>query len=163
MKKIFIGLILFFCFNESFSQQLISPTLSSFGQEFSIGSKYLFMEISGETMSGLKFGNNHYIIEGFFPFLENGINTITLNPEIISEFIVFPNPTKSFFTIKYKNDTTVKVDIYQLSGIVVKSFVISSNSNIDISDFIPGIYLIYIKYKIGLKLYNTCSKLIVIK
>ena len=63
-----------------------------------------------------------------------------------SEAAVFPNPAMNLISIRTKDDRSGTVTIYNILGEKVKELIITSNlSQIDISNFTSGIYLVTIK------------------
>ena len=90
--------------------------------------------------------NISYIQGSYYPC--NDQKTMTFE-----KFTVFPNPTTGRLYIAdtdMKNLTNAQVDIYNLSGILVKSFILSTKidiQNIDISQLSSGMYILIIKSK----------------
>ena len=71
--------------------------------------------------------------------------------DINSELIIFPNPTRSFFTIDFQSFNKGKVDVlvYNMLGQEIFNQEISSNSgqfkqDIKLEDYVEGIYVIHI-------------------
>jgi len=80
--------------------------------------------------------------EGAGWMLLNPINTIQgLNSIKSNEIRVYPNPVAENLYFNQSFDEKVKVDIYNMYGILVKSEYISENK-IDVKSLIPGYYLI---------------------
>jgi len=88
----------------------------------------------------------------------NPLDTITIHKvdekevnDITSDFIVFPNPNKGEFTIKYdlKKRSDVFAEIVNISGVVVRTLVNIQGQHtgkyqvpVDLSDLINGIYFV---------------------
>jgi len=64
--------------------------------------------------------------------------------EITKPIVLYPNPSSNYFTV---DTSSSKVDIYSLTGQLVKSFKsnFNSESQFDISDLNRGIYLVKVK------------------
>ncbi len=58
-----------------------------------------------------------------------------------SEFDMYPNPAKNFITIDPKNRNS-RLDIYSMSGQIVKTEMINSKVSVNISDLSTGIYML---------------------
>ena len=121
-KKIWVvGFVFEFCIWGLNAQQLLNPTLSSFSLETNVGNKMISCT-SGETMTGLKNGNLHYVIEGIYVFKDAPDVGTSLMPLSDLLWRVFPNPAKGEFTISNEaNRNEIKADIFHLSGIQVKT------------------------------------------
>ena len=68
-----------------------------------------------------------------------------------TNFILFPNPTQDFiiFESLALTDEPGSIMISDIKGVVLKEVVIDANTKrkaIDITDFLPGLYTVYIKY-----------------
>lgn len=67
--------------------------------------------------------------------------TASSNDQIVNKVSIYPNPASQFITIDGVDEST-NVDLYDISGKNVKSFMIKSKSQqMDISDLVKGIYL----------------------
>lgn len=67
--------------------------------------------------------------------------TASSNDQIVNKVSIYPNPATQFITIDGV-DENANVDIYDISGKNVKSFMIKSKSQqMDISDLVNGVYL----------------------
>jgi hypothetical protein len=76
---------------------------------------------------------------------------ITITNDITSDFIVFPNPTKGEFTLKYdvKKRSDVFATIIDIKGVTVRTIVNTAGQHtgkyqvpVDLSDLINGIYFV---------------------
>ncbi|MDH5413696.1 MAG: alpha-amylase family glycosyl hydrolase [Flavobacteriaceae bacterium] len=86
---------------------------------------------------------------GSFKVYGSGQVTLAVEDLTLSDLVsVYPNPVKNEFKI---NATAHKVDIFDLSGRLIKSFKgnFTENSSYDIKDLNPSIYLIRIKVDHG--------------
>jgi hypothetical protein len=54
---------------------------------------------------------------------------------------MYPNPAKNFITIDPKNRNS-RLDIYSMSGQIVKTEMINSKVSVNISDLSTGIYML---------------------
>lgn len=67
--------------------------------------------------------------------------TASSNDQIVNKVSIYPNPASQFITIDGVDEST-NVDLYDISGKNVKSFMIKSKSQqMDISDLVNGVYL----------------------
>ena len=82
---------------------------------------------------------------GQFFIYGNKLASLQVNDvELTKKIGLFPNPTSNYFTI---DAPTSKVEVYSLTGQLVKSFKsnLSSESQFEISDLNNGIYLVKVK------------------
>ncbi|MGB5463204.1 MAG: T9SS type A sorting domain-containing protein, partial [Aureibaculum sp.] len=87
---------------------------------------------------------------GSFKVYGSGQVTLGVEDHSLADLVsVYPNPVENEFKI---NATANKVDIFDLSGRLIKSFKgnFSENSSYDIKDLKPSIYLIRIKADHGI-------------
>jgi hypothetical protein len=163
-KKIWVvGFVFEFCIWGLNAQQLLNPTLSSFSLETNVGNKMISCT-SGETMTGLKNGNLHFVIEGIYVFKDAPDVGTSLMPLSDLLWRVFPNPAKGKFTISNEaNKNEIKADIFHLSGIQVKTLMVSAFSSVNVSDLKEGIYLIKIDDFSATGTTTTYVKLIIIQ
>jgi hypothetical protein len=85
------------------------------------------------------------INSGQFLIYGNKLATLQISDvELTKEIKLVPNPTTNYFTI---DTPTSKVEVYSLTGQLVKSFKsnFNSESQFDISDLNRGIYLVKVK------------------
>jgi hypothetical protein len=158
-KRYFLGIIFLLSVLNNNAQQLLYPTFSNFSIEATIGDVF-FSSTSGETITGVKNGNGFVFIEGLYAL--GDFTSDTLAPQVYG-CRVFPNPSNGRFTIlNESNNFSIKVDILNLSGIIVKSLLVPANSTIDVSNFMSGTYLVHINDYKNIKYSGTCVKLIVI-
>lgn len=78
-------------------------------------------------------------------YTANAWNTAAKEVEKSKEFSFYPNPVRDQLTIKYSAKENVKVEIYNLIGMKVKSYSHDGNSTvIQLSDLKKGVYFIRI-------------------
>lgn len=83
-----------------------------------------------------------------FSFQENSLcnNTTASENEVKQQsFEVYPTLVKEKLFFKYKNDTPVKISIYDVNGAAIRSNITLINKSIVVRDFKKGIYLIIIE------------------
>lgn len=78
------------------------------------------------------------------------INTRIKENQKVSDFLLYPNPTRDYFNIKSEisNGFNTEVNIYSLDGQLAKSVSFPPDSNkiyIDIDDLMSGIYIVQLK------------------
>lgn len=160
-QKCFLGFVLIFSVWGLNAQQLLYPTISSFSFDTIVSNKMLTYT-SGETVTGLKFLNQNFVIEGIYVFKEApDLGTVLVLPSSAG-WRVFPNPAKGKFTIY--NDASkseIKIDIFHLSGIRVKSFFVPASSSVELTDLLEGIYIIQVVDNKATISSNSYVKLIV--
>lgn len=71
---------------------------------------------------------------------------LKIDENTLSEIEIYPNPTTEVININPKIDTISKIEIYSISGQIIKS-INNPNFTIDVSDFSKGLYF--------LKIYDT--------
>ena len=77
-------------------------------------------------------------------FWFNDLQTLSDNDfEIAGDMKLYPNPVKNQFTIDIKNNAIEKVEVFNLQGQLVKTFVPSESYNINALD--SGLYFVTIK------------------
>ena len=70
----------------------------------------------------------------------NTLNSETFNTNKIS---LYPNPAQNFVVLNNKPDSIENIDIYSITGHLVKSVDLKSNNDkIDIQDLAPGLYFL---------------------
>jgi hypothetical protein len=80
-----------------------------------------------------------------FSDLFTGINKIVVN----NNLDLYPNPTSDIFIIENKENIEINaIEILNLNGKVVKQFS-STNTQLDLSDIVSGLYFVKIKHKTG--------------
>jgi len=143
-QKSFFGFVMIFSVWGLNAQQLLYPTFSSFSFDRNVSNKMVTCT-SGETVTGLKFFNQFLVIEGIYVFKESPDIGTNLVPPSTLRWSVYPNPAKEKFTISNKTTKDeIKVDVFLLSGILVKSLYVPSSSSVEVTDLAEGIYLIKI-------------------
>ena len=67
--------------------------------------------------------------------------------DFIEEFLVFPNPASDHIRIELETEGSMRLDIYSLAKVPVKSFDISGPKTLefDISDLAQGYYLVSLR------------------
>jgi hypothetical protein len=68
--------------------------------------------------------------------------------EKATSFSIWPNPVKNILNLNFLNENSYNVKIYDLLGRLVYTKE-NTNSSIDVSSFIPDLYLIKIKTETG--------------
>ncbi|MDD6209741.1 MAG: T9SS type A sorting domain-containing protein [Bacteroidales bacterium] len=74
--------------------------------------------------------------------MENSQTSIENTTDENKDFVIYPNPVKSNFYIK--GTAVQEVNIFSLTGSLIKKAPVTSNS-VNVSDLLPGTYLIRIK------------------
>lgn len=69
-----------------------------------------------------------------------GVNNASINGQ--DAISVYPNPVKDFAFISFKEDVNARVEVYSLSGILVKAESINGSSQIDLSKLSRGNYIL---------------------
>lgn len=158
-KKSIIVIILFLGFKVlPFAQELLSPTLTNAYTSYTKRVNYL--SSMGEVFVGVKNIKNHTIIEGFYSFNTFKFDSISYQ---ISQCKVFPNPSRESFVIyNENNDFNIKIDIYDISGIIIKSYDMTANSIVNVNDLKTGIYILKITSDEKLNIKQSIHKQIVI-
>ena len=78
------------------------------------------------------------------------------NPEVKTDFNLFPNPTQDFITIEHSTANQLSVlSLYDYSGKLIKYFE-PKNSILNLNDLSPGIYLLHVFTEQG----NFCEKIL---
>jgi hypothetical protein len=72
-------------------------------------------------------------------------NTLSVNENEVSSFVMYPNPAKDFITLKSSNNNSiVSVEIFDLNGRKVVSPVLT-NETISVQSLATGTYLLLAK------------------
>lgn len=122
------------------SQELFNSTFTNFNVENN--KKINFMGSMGETFVTTKYLKNYVIIEGFYGYNTFKYDTINYH---LSQCKIFPNPAHGKFAVlNESNNFTIKIDIYNISGSLVRTLLIPSNSLVNVCDLQSGIYLLKI-------------------
>ena len=70
--------------------------------------------------------------------------------ELSTAFILYPNPTNGLLTIQNMNHSSGTIDIYSATGMKVMSTIVSSTeTNLDLTDFMRGVYFIQMTNSLG--------------
>lgn len=96
-------------------------------EKIDAGSYYLYQYCPANGIAVYRFWDANYVPEG-------GINRTEE-----AALRIYPNPAKESVTVE---GCSGKAAIYSLSGALVKETVLSGTSRIDISGFLPGIYIL---------------------
>lgn len=122
-----------------------------------------FVKFKASTYDDLPIGteinNNANIYFDFnLPILTNTAQTVIYDPDLLSvesylvdDVAIYPNPSTGRITVEANN--LKQVDIYNISGILLKS---TENNEIDLSKLSNGLYLVKITTNKG----NTTKKII---
>jgi hypothetical protein len=104
----------------------------------SLGSvRHLVFRFESSDMSGIYINTPAYFaIDDFYVS-----NTLNLDKKVALTFKIFPNPTNNVIQI---NDFSGKVKIHNFEGKELLNLDYSKNSNIDISSFKKGIYIVHL-------------------
>jgi acid phosphatase type 7 len=73
-------------------------------------------------------------------------NTLASDQNAIN---VYPNPVKNYAYVTFKNDVNAKVNIYSVTGVLVKSQSIMGTSQIDLNGLVSGSYLLKVVSESG--------------
>lgn len=120
------------------SQELLSHTFSNFGFEYK--KNVQFLGTIGETFTGTKYLKKYVIIEGIYAY--NNFKLDTISPEY-SNCKIFPNPANQKFVIQNEsNNFSIKIDVFTLSGMKLRTYEVSANSIVNVSDLMSGIYIL---------------------
>lgn len=158
--------VIYFCRLDA--QQLTYSTFSNFSNDTQIGGRYI-LETSGETISGLRKDDNYVFIEGFYATEEYQTNNsdqkeiVTHLSAIVDKIKIFPNPVKDKFYIETElKQLDLKVCIYNIRGVLVKTIFSTLKSSIDVSDLKRGNYLVKSNDVFSNKCIGSSIKLIII-
>ena len=75
----------------------------------------------------------------------SGVGAVNHGQEIF--WNIFPNPASEKITIKFKNHVQDEVQIYSITGRLIKTVMATGNTEINITDLAPGIYCVRLKNK----------------
>jgi len=140
IHTIFISFTFVYMCQISHAQQIINSTFTNFNVENN--KKINFMGSMGETFVTTKYLKNYVIIEGFYGYNMFKLDTISYR---LSKCKIFPNPAHGKFVIlNESNNFTIKIEIYNISGALVRTLSIPSNSLVNVCDLQSGIYLLKI-------------------
>lgn len=139
------------------SQQLLNPTFTNYNVESK--RKINFMGSMGETFVSTKYLKNYVIVEGFYGYDTFKFDTIGYRP---TKCKIFPNPAHGKFTIlNESNNFKIKIDIFNLSGALVRTLSIPSNSLVHVNDLQTGIYILKIFENNEFNIKQSIYKLII--
>ena len=99
------------------------------------------------------FGSNEFEKESSRPFLVvkvDGCITLAEEQNVFEEaFVFYPNPVKDKFTVEYNgNSSEIEFSVFDIMGKkITKTKMTNKTTNIDLSNFGSGIYLVSIKDK----------------
>jgi len=112
---------------------------------------------SGTTMLGIPGEWNDIIGTSQLYYVIEYDNTSDLNKDELDDFILFPNPTNSTFTVVLPKFTSeAKFCLFNMQGECIKEMCLSSDSQIDISMLSNGVYF----YKVANENNTFSGKLI---
>lgn len=122
---------------------------------------YLYTTGSGIYTLNPSTGATAQVISGNYQYMKL-INTSTLHVTETKENTtasVYPNPTSGVLFVK-SDEKINNVLIYSVAGQMIKNFknIETNESKIDISDFLPGIYLIKVETKSAQKILKVIKK-----
>ena len=139
--KVTTLLVLFFVLTISANaQQLVRSVVASAGNEY-VGTAFSLWSNVGEPVSETFSSSSNFLTQGFVqsyqftPLSSNQLSNGTVSVQL------YPNPASDYFTL---NETTAKVEIYSITGQLVKSFDANktAGSQFSISDLNQGLYIV---------------------
>ncbi|MFK7905854.1 MAG: T9SS type A sorting domain-containing protein, partial [Chitinophagales bacterium] len=83
--------------------------------------------------------------------------TKTSNPNIISDFNIFPNPTTCALQIEYDLEGVMNLEVYNLNGRLLQSFNLDFSDKrvaLNLGDFPSGVYLVVGSDAAGTRLFE---------
>lgn len=123
-------------FNKSFT---IKPSES---KEMKFGLLFNNTPGTGKVTVSFNSVKNPAVIDTVY-YTANAWSTATKEVEKSKEFSFYPNPVRDQLTIKYAAKENVKVEIFNLIGMKVKTYTHDGNSTIiQLSDLKKGVYFI---------------------
>ena len=127
--------------------QSITPTLIS-----SAGSQTLFQEVNIHWSVGeLAVSQNNSgvnISEGFHQ--ANIILTNVLDVTPVFGIKLFPNPARSYINVQHSGHTALSLTLYTNDGsLVVSKSNVNSRDQVDVSQLLPGLYIIMFSDQYG--------------
>lgn len=152
MKSAFVAILIVFCFQISFAQQLGPSVIATAGHDHSNGDKRVSYTI-GELVVPTFKTTNYFLTQGFqqpVKFMLSGINKDPLSEVSVK---IFPNPTTKYVNIKVSNATLpvdCQVEVYNMFGQKIRPSILRNKINngenikIDLSGFTRGTYFIRI-------------------
>ena len=163
MKKksniIFVVCVSFFLLirTNSFSQQIIRSSLSSFGNT-ALENGVMYRQTVGQPSSASVLSNNGtFLRQGF----QQPISSINVIASKECTLYMNPNPTSDFVTLEFSEEVgQYQVSIFDLTGkLQFREMNSSASYQIDIKKFPDGIYLLNVVSKSG---YHCNEKLIIL-
>ncbi len=94
----------------------------------------LFVARNGSVWVGARFSENIVEVQ---PDIMSSINSE------LTKVSVYPNPTSKYISVENLGGTDISLDIYSVTGVKIDKVITSSGvTNIDISEYKSGLYLI---------------------
>ncbi|MBS1651764.1 MAG: T9SS type A sorting domain-containing protein [Bacteroidetes bacterium] len=101
---------------------------------------------------------NSTYAKALIKFNMQGVTT-SIKEEPDPKFSLYPNPTNDKFYFELNSPDKVNIALYDINGRQVYSEILNSNSNIDVSNLVQGIYTVTIKKQN----YVTTKKLVILR
>lgn len=137
--------IIFFISSICFAQSISKQIIGSAGNNFSNTNIKVNFSI-GESVVGIMTYNGNQLSNGFHPGFNSEV--LDLNDNLKSEqIIVFPNPTSKFLYVHHSKLNTFEAIILDINGKVLYSGNFQNDIPLDISNYMPGLYMVIIENK----------------
>ena len=102
---------------------------------------------------------NYYVNWGFAPYIRANFNSILNTEELTANaFSMYPNPTNGIVELYNATGEESHIEIVNVDGKIMQSFNVSGSTNINLSDYSAGVYLIKISNASGTHLERIILK-----